>query len=227
MKRSEINQIIEEGIQFFDEQNYKLPPFAFWTMEDWQQKGPEYDEIKDNQMGWDITDVGSGDYEKEGLFLFTVRNGNLEDERYDKDYAEKIMIVKENQVTPHHFHWNKMEDIINRGGGNLMIQLYNATADEALADTPVTVYSDGRTYQVPAGTTVRLTPGESITLKPYQYHSFWGEDGQGQVLVGEVSKTNDDATDNRFLKTVGRFPEIEENEPVKYLLVGDYKKFLK
>ena len=47
----------------------------------------------------------------------------------------------------------------------------------------------------------------------------------GKVLVGEVSKVNDDVNDNRFLKPTGRFPEIEEDEPPLHLLVGDYAKY--
>jgi len=76
-------------------------------------------------LGWDITDFGGGDFLKKGLLLFTMRNGNLYDDRYTKPYAEKYLIVEEGQVTPFHFHWKKMEDIINRGGGNLLVQVYN------------------------------------------------------------------------------------------------------
>lgn len=222
MKRSEINSIIEEGIAFFNKHKFMLPPFAFWTPDMWTSRGKEYDEIRDNHLGWDITDYGSGDFFRKGLFLFTIRNGNLNMDKYKKSYAEKIMIVRENQVTPLHFHWKKAEDIINRGGGNLIVKLYNSTPDENLADTPVTVYSDGREYEVPAGATVTLQPGESITLYPGQYHSFWGETGKGTVLVGEVSECNDDYTDNRFYERTGRFPAIEEDELPRYYLVNDY-----
>ena len=62
----------------------------------------------------------------------------------DKEpYAEKIMIVEENQETPLHFHWSKMEDIINRGGGNLVLELYNSTANEEPDTTPVHFKTDG------------------------------------------------------------------------------------
>lgn len=221
MKRSEINEIIREGIRFFDEMKFKLPPFAFWSIDEWKSKNHEYDEIRENKLGWDITDFGSGDFYRQGLFLFTIRNGNPNDKN-SKSYAEKIMIVRENQVTPYHFHWKKKEDIINRGGGNLMIKLYNSTEDGEFSNDPVRVYVDGRSYEVAAGTTIRLRPGESITLMTGQYHSFWGEPGSGMVLVGEVSECNDDATDNRFYEPVGRFPEIEEDEPPLYYLCNEY-----
>jgi len=222
MKRSEINMIMRNAVAFIEKMNFKLPPFAYWTPKDWESKGHEYDEIRDNMLGWDITDFGGGDYYKLGLLMFTIRNGNFDKSKYIKPYAEKLLIVEEEQITPYHFHWHKMEDIINRGGGDLMVKLYNHDENEALADTDVTAYVDGRTYTVPAGTVIRLTPGESITLPTHQYHSFWGEKGKGTVLVGEVSKVNDDTVDNRMLENIGRFPEIEEDEKPLYLMGNEY-----
>ena len=74
---------------------------------------------------------------------------------------------------------------------------------------------------VPAGSQVRLTPGESIHIQQYLYHDFNVEEGTGPVLLGEVSQCNDDNTDNRFNPPVGRFPEIEEDEaPYRYLFHG-------
>ncbi len=205
-------------------QGYMLPLFAFWSKADWQSKGSDYDEIRDNMLGWDITDFGSGDFYNVGLLLFTLRNGNLkQSDKYKKPYAEKIMVVRENQVTPMHYHYNKMEDIINRGGGNLMIQLCNRGEDD-MPDmaSDVQVYMDGRTFTVAANSILKLQPGESITLPQFQYHSFWGEEGSGTVLVGEVSMVNDDTADNRFANAGGRFPAIEEDAEPLYLLATDY-----
>ena len=221
MNRSEINRIMRDAADFAREKGFLLPPFAFWSPEDWADKGEEYNELRENQLGWDITDFGSGDYTKVGLLMFTIRNGNFQ-RPDDKPYAEKLLIVEEGQVTPYHFHYKKMEDIINRGGGNLIVKLYNSTPDEKFADTPVTVRMDGRRYQVPAGSEITVHPGESITLTSGMYHTFWGESGKGKILVGEVSKVNDDRVDNRFYEPVGRFPEIEEDEPPLYLLGMDY-----
>lgn len=224
MKRSELNEIMRKAVAFTEKMNFKLPPFAFFSPEDWATKGHDYDEIRDNMLGWDITDFGSGDYYKVGLLMFTIRNGNFNDkETYVKPYAEKLLIVEEEQITPYHFHWSKMEDIINRGGGNLLVQAYNSTEDEQL-DTvnPVKIYSDGRYYFVQPGEIIRLTPGESITIPSGQYHKFWGEKGTGTILVGEVSKVNDDRVDNRFLEETGRFPDIEEDVAPLYLLGNEY-----
>jgi D-lyxose ketol-isomerase len=225
MKRSEINKIMRDAIAFAREHQFYLPPFAFWTTQDWATKGEEAREIVERQLGWDITDFGQGDYGKIGLFIFTIRNGTMEELRksHGKVYAEKLLMVDVNQVTPMHFHWSKSEDIINRGGGNLVIQLYNSTKDEGLDTTDVVINTDGVRRTVKAGGTLTLTPGESITLIGGVYHKFWGEGGR--VLVGEVSSVNDDDTDNRFYEPVGRFPDIEEDESPLYPLVKDYAKY--
>ena len=220
MKRSELNKIMRETVAFINKMNFKLPPFAYWSPEEWAEKGHEYDEIRDNMLGWDITDFGSGDFLKIGLLMFTIRNGNFKDPKYVKPYAEKLLIVEEGQVTPYHFHWSKMEDIINRGGADLIVKVYNSTEDGRFADTDVDIYMDGRHFTVAAGSTVRLKPGESITLQTGMYHSFWAEGGK--VLLGEVSKVNDDRVDNRFYESTGRFPEIEEDEKPLYLLGNEY-----
>ncbi len=225
MKRSEINQIIREADAFIRHQGFHLPPFAYWTPDEWRSKDQSVAEIVEKRLGWDITDFGSGDYARTGLFLFTLRNGDLAALQTGKGklYAEKLLIVDVDQVTPLHFHWLKTEDIINRGGGKLMIQLYNATPDEQLADTPVTVSTDGVVRTVEAGGVISLAPGESITLPPYCYHKFWG--AESRVLVGEVSTVNDDSADNRFFDPIGRFPEIEEDEAPLHLLVSDYDRY--
>jgi D-lyxose ketol-isomerase len=222
MKRSEINTVIRKAQAFLARHRFCLPPFADWTPRQWRKVGPEADEIREHRLGWDITDFGTGQFEKTGLFLFTVRNGKYG--RKGKTYAEKIMIVEEDQVTPMHFHWSKMEDIINRGGGNLVIQLYNAARNETLAKTPVKVRCDGVLRTVKAGGFVVLRPGESITLEPYLYHKFYGQTGKGTVLVGEVSMVNDDEHDNRFLEPLGRFPKIREDRPPYRLLCHEYPK---
>ena len=224
MKRSEINRIMEKAKDFLADMKFCLPPFAFWSPAEWVTRGPACAHLVREQLGWDITDFGLGDFDRHGLFLFTLRNGTLEGVRSDtgKSYAEKIMIVQEDQVTPTHFHMQKMEDIINRGGGNLVVRLWNATDHDDLAGSRVLVRVDSMEVAVPAGETIVLHPGESVSLPQRLYHRFWGERGSGPTLVGEVSRVNDDRIDNHFHERVGRFPRIDEDEPPLHLLVGDY-----
>lgn len=224
MKRSEINSILLDAKKFMDEKCFVLPPWAYWSLANWRDNLTATSEIRNNFLGWDITDFGSGDFKTRGLFLFTIRNGKLGVDK--KPYAEKIMIVEEDQETPMHFHWSKMEDIINRGGGNLVIELFNSKPDDSMDTTAVHFKTDGMERSVEAGGRVILKPGESITLEQGMYHRFYGEAGKGKVLVGEVSAVNDDASDNCFFEEIGRFPVIEEDELPMHLLVGDYGTFL-
>lgn len=220
MKRSEIDGYIDQAIAFCREWRFGLPPFAYWTPEDWRERGPEYNEIRDCALGWDVTDFNAGRFPELGLVLFTLRNGHMTLPRYTKTYCQKLLLAADHQVTPFHFHFSKMEDIICHAGADLLVQVYNADPQDGLADTPVTVMSDGYWREVPAGTILRFHPGESITLPQYQYHSFWAEGGTS--LIVEVSAINDDRTDNRFLEDNPRFPGIDEDAPARHLLCTEY-----
>ena len=229
MKRSEINNIMLQGLNFLEnEMHFLLPPFSRWTPEIWKSKGVESQDIVNQQLGWDITDFGSENFEKVGLFLFTIRNGSFEnlENGIGKCYAEKAMIVLEEQITPIHLHFQKMEDIINRGGGDLVIQLWNSFKNkdiDTVSDVVVSV--DGVTNTIKAGGTITLTPGESVCLPQLMYHKFWGKKGKGTTFVGEVSRVNDDFVDNYFYDNVGRFADIDEDEAPRFLLYCDYEKY--
>lgn len=224
MRRSTINQCITRAHSVFRDAGIHLPPFAFWTPIDWEGKGHDADEIRDNALGWDITDFGLGDFQREGLILFTIRNGSYHDRsRYPKPYAEKVMLVDESQVTPMHCHWKKREDIINRAGGRLVLELYRSSQELELSDEAFSVSVDGVLRVCAPGERIILNPGESISIEPLLYHTFYGESGHGPVIVGEVSSVNDDLTDNRFLSdSVGRFPKILEDEKPVFLLCTEY-----
>ena len=222
MKRSEINKALKEMEAMIRSCRFELPPFCGFTPEEWQEKGHEYDEVRDNMLGWDITDYGLGRFNEMGFSLITLRNGNVKLPKYTKTYAEKLLFLRPGQASPMHFHWNKLEDIINRGGGNVLIQVYNSDEQGGFADTPVEVHCDGRAFTVQAGERVRLCPGESITIYPYMYHDFTLEEGTGPVLLGEVSMCNDDENDNRFYEEMPRFPAIEEDEKPYRLLCTEY-----
>ena len=211
MKRSEINAIKVKGERLLKLMRFFLPPFAWWTIEDWKRKGPECADIARQQLGWDITDYGSGDFDRMGLCIFTMRNGTLADLRQEagRTFAEKTLVAQENQVTPANFLYQKMKDIINRGGGDLVIQLCNSTADEKLATTPVDFTTDGVRRAVEAGGLVDPTPGESICVPQRLSRKFWEKDGGGTVLVGEVSGVNDDQVAGRGAALPARMTGIE------------------
>jgi hypothetical protein len=223
MKRSELNRYIAEADAFFAQNHFVLPPFAQWTPEEWKYQGSEANELRTQRLGWDVTDFASGDFRKTGLTVFTLRNGLSPDDKPAKVYAEKIMFVREGQITPFHYHARKMEDIINRGGkgaGSLVVQLHNSTTDRELAQTPVYVSCDGIRRRVESGGTVTLGPGQSVTVPPFLYHMFYAVDGD--ALIGEVSSLNDDDTDNFFLDKLPRYPAVVEDEAPVRLLCTEY-----
>ncbi len=228
MKRSDVNEILRDGDAFIRSFGFVMPPFAYWSPEELRKRATsDAPMIRDHALGWDITDYGEGRYDEMGLFLFTVRNGTNANLPLGKGmlYAEKIMIAGDNQLSPMHRHNLKTEDIINRGGGTLVLELFKAAPDGSVDDSAeVRVLTDGVQRVMGPGDHLKLAPGESVTLETDTWHAFWGEGGR--VLIGEVSNVNDDFTDNVFREPIGRFSQIEEDEAPAHLLVSDYESWL-
>ena len=227
MKRSQINQIMAEADAFIRSFGFVLPPFAYWTPEDMRARRGKIDGIVQGRLGWDITDYGQGRFGDLGLFLFTLRNGRQADLKRGggRCYAEKLLISRKDQLSPMHRHTLKAEDIINRGGATMAIELYGSAPDGSFDETAGgTVMCDGIARRFAPGEVLRFQPGESVTLMPGDWHGFWGEGGD--VLIGEVSTVNDDETDNWFREPIGRFAEIEEDVAPDHLLVSDYERWL-
>ncbi len=221
MKRTYVNDVLREGDAFMRNFSQVLPPFAYWSPE--KIRADEAASIRERGLGWDITDYGQGTFDDLGLFLFTTRNGLLSDLQSGRGmlYAEKIMISRENQLSPMHRHITKTEDIINAGGGELIVELFGSAEDGSIdRHNSVTVPSDGVDTTLNAGAKLRLAPGQSVTLVPGVWHAFWAE--AGDCLIREVSTVNDDRTDNVFEDDIGRFSAIEEDEAPLHLLVSDY-----
>lgn len=223
MKRSCINAIMAEADEMIRSQGFVLPPFAYWRPEDFRANASVAQHVVDARCGWDITDYGAGRYDQMGLFLFTLRNGLLADLTAGRGmcYAEKLLISKQDQLSPMHTHVIKAEDIINRGGATLMIELFGSDDAGGFAeDRGGRVWCDGRAVDYAPGQKLKLAPGENVTLRPGDWHAFWGEGGD--VLIGEVSTVNDDETDNIFREPIGRFANVEEDEAPTHWLVSDY-----
>ncbi len=227
MKRSEINDILRAADEMIRRHGFALPPFAYWTPGQFRDRAAEARHTIEARCGWDITDYGEGRFDEMGLFLFTLRNGRLSDLTAGRGmcYAEKLLISRQDQLSPMHTHVIKAEDIINRGGATLVVQLYGSDGRGGFAeDRGGTVMCDGIARDYAPGEKLRFAPGESVTLMPGDWHAFWGEGGD--VLIGEVSTVNDDETDNVFREKIGRFAEIEEDTDPLHLLVSDYARWL-
>lgn len=227
MKRSEINEIIAQADEMMRRYGFTLPPFAYWTPEQFKANAANARHVIDARCGWDITDYGDGRFDEMGLFLFTLRNGLQSDlvAGGGMCYAEKLLISKQDQLSPMHTHVLKAEDIINRGGATLVVELFGSDEDGNYAsDRGGQVMCDGVARDYAPGEKLKFAPGESVTLRPGDWHAFWGEGGD--VLIGEVSTVNDDETDNIFREPIGRFAKIEEDVAPTHLLVSDYAGWL-
>ena len=98
MKRSQINKPLRQMEEMCRRHSCRLPPFCAFTPAQWRELGPEYDEIRDCMLGWDITDYGLGDFDLIGFSLITLRNGNrARAEQYPKAYAEKLLFLQQGQ----------------------------------------------------------------------------------------------------------------------------------
>ena len=191
MKRSEINHAIAEAMVAFERHHWHLPP----------------------EPRWDVTGFGLGDFEKYGLTLVNLTEL--------PQYCEKIMYARKGQITPIHKHNSKQEDIISRIGV-LAIKLYAEDENGEFSEDKgeVEVLRDGEPQTLKSGTIIFVKSGERVTLKPGGFHKFWPV--SDYCIIGEVSTYNDDVSDNVFVnKDVGRFEEIDEDEPALYKLVSD------
>lgn len=227
MKRSRINDIMMQADDMIRSYGFTLPPFAYWSPEEFKSKSDQAQHVIDARCGWDITDFGAGRFDDMGLFLFTLRNGRLADLQRGGGmcYAEKLLISRQDQLSPMHTHVIKAEDIINRGGATMVVELFGSDDDGNFAeDRGGSVWCDGIRRDFAPGEKLKFAPGESVTLQPGDWHAFWGEGGD--VLIGEVSTVNDDETDNIFREPIGRFAAIEEDEAPRHLLVSDYSTWL-
>jgi len=227
VKRSTINEIMASADDMIRHFGFTLPPFAYWSPDEFKANAPRANAVIAARMGWDITDYGLGKFDTMGLFLFTLRNGRLADLQRGGGmcYAEKLLISRQDQISPMHTHVIKVEDIINRGGATLAVELFGSDADGNFDETAGgTVVCDGVARPFAAGEILMLPPGESVTLMPGDWHAFWGEGGD--VLIGEVSTVNDDETDNVFRKPIARFAKVDEDVSPTHLLVSDYEQWL-
>lgn len=226
MKRSEIESAIAWAKMKIAEQGLFLPCFASWTLDEWRERAAEAETVIRTMRGWDVTTFGHDRFEEMGAVLFTIRNG-LPDGEAGCPYAEKLILMREGQILPNHFHKVKTEDIINRGGGVLVIQVWNSLADGTVDRTgAVRILTDGMEHTVPAGTEVEITRGNSMTIYPGLYHLFRAGAGSGDLIVGEVSSINDDRTDNYFEIDRSRFIPVEEDTEITVPLCNEYGRLL-
>jgi len=181
MKRSRINDIMASADDMIRSMGFALPPFASWSPDQFKANRAIARNVIDARCGWDITDYGAGRFDALGLFLFTLRNGSLTDLQRGggRCYAEKLLISRQDQLSPMHTHALKTEDIINRAGATLVVELFGSDDQGRFAeDRGGTVWCDGLRRDFDPGEKLKLVPGASVTLRPGDWHAFWGRGGR-------------------------------------------------
>jgi hypothetical protein len=152
---------------------------------------------------WDVTDCGLGNFDQIGLVLLNLTE--------QPEYCEKLMYSRCRQVTPMHTHRKKKEDIICRNG-RLVIELWKSHPGQTRQGDSFPLLRNGEKVLIRSGEPIVLEPGERVTIEPGIYHAFWPE--SEEAIIGEVSTANDDQNDNFFVDSnIGRFPEVDEDEP--------------
>jgi D-lyxose ketol-isomerase len=229
MKRSEINTSIQLALDVFEAHRFPLPKWAAWAPLNWEHCGIEAAQIKTCMLGWQVTDFNRGDFREQGLVFFVLRNGIVNELRpaalragvADKEYGEQIGIIQKRQVTPMLLHERVDKDLINRGGGDLVVQLYQATEDGELDEKRrIPTFINGIAYNIKAGGITRLAPGDAITIRAGSFHKFWAE--KAGCMFGEVFSVSHQAEDCVFLEDGRWFADIEEDEEALFLLRNEY-----
>ena len=217
MKRSEINQAIIDAKSMMEEYSWVLPQWGYWSKAEYLEQPITSKYLKEHQMGWDVTDFGKGVFNEQGITLFCIRNG-IQGNVNDKPYAEKLLFMQEGQEIPFHSHKIKLEDIINRGGGDLAIEFLEVDEKDQELSNKINVLVDGEKISLDPHEPLILKRGQSVTVDRNIFHRFYAVKGSGMVMAGEVSQVNDDNNDNYFLEPIGRFSEIKEDEPTLHPL---------
>ena len=164
------------------------------------------------QPRWDITDFGLGDFYRYGLTVVNLAT--------EPEYCEKLMYARRGQTTPCHTHARKKEDIICRSGELTLLLWPNKPGDQAKQPEQFTVSINGAPFEVKPATSLVLAAGSRLTLMPGVWHEFFPS--SDDCIIGEVSTANDDLHDNFFQNPqVGRFPDVEEDEPAQIKLVSE------
>jgi len=222
MKRTEVDQQIDEAIAFIEKSGITLPHHARWDLETWYQHRDLAEEMRKRAIGWNVIDFGSADFYKTGVVLYTFSNGIFDPATYkplDQAYAHRLFILREGQeiVTEHHL--TKIEDIVVFAGAGLNVELHNAGPNEEL-DTAneVRIMRNGIWQSYKPGVIITLIPGERIRFEPKHYHRPSGHGGT--VLIEEVSDVTDDLKESCHLpgEKALLFIEVEEDEKPRHLL---------
>lgn len=189
MRRSEIDTIIDEARATMRRHGVALPPFADWSPQDWQRHGAATRTMRDRLIGWNIAEFEKDAFARSGIALITTRMGDFEQlpTGRGKLYGEKIFVIREGQSVPYHYHWVKTEDVFNRGGATLAIDLVAVDSQGRPTDAAIDLDRDGLPHHIVARGTIRLSPGEGDQPRSRHRPCLPGR-GRGRRLRRDLSR---------------------------------------
>jgi D-lyxose ketol-isomerase len=207
MKRSQINAALQAARDLLARCQWDLPEWADWSEAEHAANPAVSACLYAQELGWDVTDFGQGDFEARGVTSFCIRNGEPA-LLSNQPGCEHLHFVADGQIWPFHAHKAKREEITVRCGGNLMVAF---TRHGSFEDAPVWI--DGSPINDPYSRFIRLSPGQSISIPCGLQHSLWSEPNSGPTLFSETSTSRNDRSDSFFLEEQTRFLPIDEDQP--------------
>jgi D-lyxose ketol-isomerase len=150
MLRSFIDSRIKAMQALCDRHSFKLPAFARWDEARYRAEAASTRRIREAGLGWNVVEFKPGAFRQRGLTLFTLRMGDWRRlaTGAGRLYAKKAMMSEDGQVTPHHFHIVKTEDILNRGGARFIVELFKVDAEGARRDDRFKIQKDAETLDL-------------------------------------------------------------------------------
>jgi len=234
MKRSEIDSAIERAIKNAKNFGVALPAWVEWPS---QQFEANADGIRHQKLGWKVVDFGVGDFEHCGLVILALCSSLLDDAGEplakpvrvgDYDYpvtsfSRKYLFVQAGQTEPHHFHRQKArKEVSVIAGAPVRFELAWAENDTTLSSLDVNVAVDGIWHSLPAGGTVTISPGETITLPGNLSHIISVAEGGPDTIMMETSTANNDRSDNIFPFMTPTSKPVIEDAKARYQLLDEH-----
>lgn len=234
MKRSEIDSAIERAINSAKKFGVALPVWIEWHPHQFEKNA---DGIKHQKLGWKVVDFGVGDFEHCGLVILVIcsplvdehgepltKPSNIGNHEYPlTSFSRKYLFVQAGQTEPHHFHRQKArKEVSVLAGAPVRFELAWAENDTTLSDRNVDVAVDGIWHHIPAGGSVMVNPGETITLPGNLSHIISVAEGGPDTIMMETSTANNDRSDNIFPFMTPTSKSVIDDVSARYQLLDEH-----
>lgn len=235
MKRSEIDGAIARAIGNAAKFGVALPKWAGWKPSEFDASA---DGIRHQKLGWKVVDFGVGKFQNCGLVILALCSPITDDsgapvtkphtagtrEYPVTGFSRKYLFVQAGQTEPHHFHRQKArKEVTVVAGAAVRFELAWADGDTALSDRDVDVQIDGIWHHLPAGGSIVVAPGETITLPGELSHIISVPEGGEDTIMLETSTANNDSNDNIFPFMTPTSVPVEEDAAARYQLLDEHR----